>query len=285
MSPNAIVDTHLHLWDPARLTYPWHAGAEALGKRFAVPEFREAASGLAIEQAVFVQCECLPEQALDEVRFVEECAKAEPRIAGIIAQAPLERGEAVQSHLEALAASPLVRGVRRLLQDEDDDRYGLRPDFQEGLRRLGQYGFTFDVCVYSHQLPGVVELVRAHDDVAFVLDHCGKPRIRDGEREPWFQLVRDLAASPNVVCKLSGLVTEASTDWTWDHVRPYVDHVVTCFGFDRILFGSDWPVVTLRTRYREWTERMIAWFAQVSETERERLFASNARRVYRLSAS
>ena len=282
MPPFPIVDSHVHFWAPEERAYPWLRDVPALNGRRTPAELAAAAGAVEIAQIVFVQCGCA--DAAEEVRWVEALAERDPRIAGIVAHAPLEAGDAVAAELERLAARPRVKGVRRLLQDEADDAFCLRPDFVRAVRRLGALGLVCDLCIYHRQLGAVVELVRACPEVSFVLDHAGKPGIRAGLTEPWRAQLTELARAENVVCKLSGLATEAEhATWTEAQVRPYAAHVLDCFGAGRLLFGSDWPVSTLATGYGRWVAAVEGWTAGCSEAERRAIFAENARRVYRLT--
>jgi L-fuconolactonase len=254
-----IVDSHVHFWAPKERAYPWLRDVPALNGRRTPAELDAAAGAVELAQIVFVQCGCA--DAAEEVRWVEALAERDVRIAGIVAHAPLESGDAVGAELERLAARPRVKGVRR----------------------LGRLGLVCDLCIYHRQLSAVVELVRACPEVSFVLDHAGKPGIRAGLTEPWRTQLTELARSENVVCKLSGLATEADhATWTEAQVRPYAAHVLDCFGAGRVLFGSDWPVSTLATGYERWVAAVDAWTAGCSEAERRAIFAENARRIYRL---
>jgi L-fuconolactonase len=173
--------------------------------------------------------------------------------------------------------------VRRLLQGERDPAFCLQPGFIRGVELLPDFGFSFDICVKHHQLPAVVELVRRCPGTRFVLDHVGKPDIAAGLLDPWRESIAALAALPNVDCKVSGMVTEADpAAWSAADLAPYVAHVLAAFGEDRVLFASDWPVVTLAATYRRWVETLDGLTAGLAEMARRKLWAENARRVYRL---
>jgi L-fuconolactonase len=279
-----LVDGHLHLWDPVRLRYRWLDDAPLLNRAYLPADVAAASAGLALEQLVFVQCDCDPGQALEEAHWVTELARATPRIAAIVAHAPVERGEAVRPFLEALASLPLVRGVRRLIQGEADVAFCARPEFIAGVAELARYGMSFDLCIRKEQLPAVRELVARCPQVTFVLDHCAKPGIRARELEPWKGDLRALSRLPNVSCKISGLVTEAAPEsWQADDLKPYIDHAIACFGPERCMFGGDWPVVLLAATYQRWTETFLAAIANLGPEQRRQLCSATARRVYRLS--
>ena len=279
-----IVDSHVHFWDPARLPLPWLEGLPELNRRFLPEDFAAAAGDLEVAAMVFLECDVAPGRHREELAFVAGLAAEEPRIAAFVPHAPLERGAAVEAELAALAADPRVRGVRRLLQQERDPAFCLRPAFLEGVRLLPRFDLHFEITVYHHQMESVVRLVEACPEVRFVLDHGGKPGIAAGLFEPWASHVRRLAGLPNIVCKLSGLVTEADHHrWREEEIRPYIDHLLTCFGADRVMFGGDWPVVTLAASYRRWVEIVDRALAGADAGDRRRIWQDNARRVYRLA--
>jgi L-fuconolactonase len=278
-----IVDTHVHLYDPGVIRYRWMAGNDALAGPHLMAELGAARGAVAIEGLVWVEVGANPGQYLQEASYVAGLAERDPRLLGMVAHAPLERGAAVTPDLEKLAAHDLTRGIRRLLQDEADAEFCLAPSFVEGVKLLPRFDLAFDICVRHHQLAAAVELVRRCPEVRFVLNHIGKPAIRDGLMEPWRRHIRDLAGLPNVHCKLSGVITEADhQSWTAAQLRPYLDHVVECFGFERLLYASDWPVSEQTHRYRAWVRILDDLTAACSEAERRKLFRDNAIAFYRL---
>lgn len=283
MSPPAltIVDSHVHLWDPARLGYPWLAGVPALNRSFLTRDYAQASVTQRVEKMIFVEGGCEPAQSTAEVDWVSSLAKTEPRLKGMVAQVPVENGTAVRDDLEKLAERPLIKGVRRNLQGEPDPEFCLRPEFVTGLRLLADFDFSFDLCVRAEQLTGVIELVRQIPEVSFVLDHFGKPAVRNRQLAPWVADIKALAALPNVVCKISGLTTEADwNNWRPDDLKIYFDHVLESFGYDRVLFGSDWPVMTLATSYHGWIETVQSLLTDASDRDRTKLFQTNAERIY-----
>jgi L-fuconolactonase len=277
--PGPIIDAHVHLWDPERLRYPWLAMVPGLAHRHSLNDFVAATGTLPITHRVFVQCECDPVQARDEVTWVA----AMEGIDAIVAYAPLELEEMSASELQWLARQPKVRGVRRILQGENAVGFCLQSSFVAGVRALARHGFTFDLCVRHDQLGEAAELARCCPDVTFVLDHLGKPAIKDRIYDTWSVQLAQLAKMPNVVAKLSGLTTEAdAVAWTAADLRPYVEHAVACFGWGRLLFGGDWPVVELAGGYRPWAEALATLIKAASPAEHRALLHDNAARVYRL---
>lgn len=281
--PQAIVDSHIHFWDPNHLRYPWLAGAPAINRAHLPEDLRRAAEAVDLQGIVFVEADLHPDDRLAEVAWVSELAQAEPRIQAIVAAAPLEQGrEAVRPHLEALARYPLVRGIRRLIQSEAPG-FCTQPAFVAAVQSLPDYGFSFDICIKHHQAEDAIRLVEQCPHVSFILDHFGKPAVKDNLLDPWRDHLRTLAGFPNVVCKISGLATEADyQNWTQDQLKPYIDHALEVFGPDRVLYGGDWPVSTQAIGYQQWIDT-INWAANhLDDDARHKLFVENARRVYRL---
>ncbi|MEF8795050.1 MAG: amidohydrolase family protein [Salinivenus sp.] len=284
MDVTDIVDSHVHLWDVDHLPYAWLEDHPPLNRTHDLDAFDRATETVPVDTFVFVECT----ESFDddvgrrEVEWVTSLAEQDPRIRGIVAHASLEKGDSVRDHLDWLAEQRLVTGVRRLLQDEPAAFFG-RSDFREGLRHLARYDFTFDLTIRAPQLPAAIDLVDACPDVVFVLDHIGKPRIRAGEIEAWNDGLAALAERPNVVCKLSGVLTEADPeDWTVDAVRPYIERAVEHFGSERLLFGGDWPVLRLAADYPTWVDVLDTVLEGASAAEKTALFEANAQRVYGL---
>jgi L-fuconolactonase len=278
-----LVDTHLHLWDVARLRYPWLASAPKLNKSHLIDDYRRACAPVAVAKMVFVQCDCDRSQFQQEVEWVTQVARQDPRLRGIVAWSPLENGDAAEAEVARLAANPLVKGIRRLIQSEPDPAFCLRPSFVRGVQMLHGHGLSFDLCIYHHQLANTIKLVRQCPDMRFVLDHMGKPAIKAGLLEPWRAELRELAAMENVWCKLSGVATEADhANWTSADLRPYIDHAVECFGFDRLMFGGDWPVSTLATNYARWVATLDDALRGCTQDELQKVYVRNAETFYRV---
>jgi predicted TIM-barrel fold metal-dependent hydrolase len=279
-----IVDAHVHLWDPTRYRMPWLDGNDNLDRPYGLSEYRAATEGIAVEAMVYLQVDVEPAYALLEAQWAAERAREDPRLKAIVAWAPVEHGDRVRSFVEALVAiDPRVKGIRRIVQSEPDPGFAVRPGFVRGVQVLAEYGLSFDLCIYHAQMPAAVELVRRCPDVSFVLDHIGKPSIREHVLDPWRAHLRELAALPNVICKVSGMVTEADhRNWTAEDLRPYVEHVLDSFGEDRVVFGGDWPVVTEASTYLRWVETLDALTSGLSPSAKRKLWSENARRFYRL---
>ena len=278
-----IVDTHLHIWDLDRLRYPWLANVPPLNKNHLIGDYRRACGPVAVAKMVFLQCECDAAQFQQEADWVTEVAQSDSRIRGIVPWAPLEKGVAAEAELAHLAANPLIKGIRRIIQFEPDQEFCLRPDFVRGVQLLPAYGLSFDLCINHTQLANTIKLVRQCEEVGFVLDHIGKPDIKAGHLDPWRAELKELAALPNVHCKLSGLVTEADhAKWTPADLQPYIDHVIACFGFDRVMFGGDWPVSTQASDYPRWVNTLDAALRGASAADLRKLYVTNAETFYRI---
>jgi L-fuconolactonase len=278
-----IIDSHLHVWDPAVVPIPWLATDGLLNRPVSVADFDRASAGTPIEAMVFVECDVAAGQALNEVEWVSRQAAVDPRIQAIVAHAPVEIGAAVIPHLELLAAFPLVRGVRRLIQGEPDPAFCERPGFVEGVRQLAGFGFSFDACILHPQLPSLIRLVDLCPEVSFVLDHIGKPDIRQGRLHPWQGQIRELSRRPNVVCKLSGVATEADHHaWRYEQLEPFMSTVLEAFGAGRTMFGGDWPVATHAVAYGDWVATVDRLLAAAATAECEQIYRGTARTVYRL---
>lgn len=278
-----IVDAHVHLTDPAAISYGWMKPIPALDRAHSIADFDAARGAVQVDKFVFVEVAADAGQHMKEARFAGRLAQSDLRLGALVVHAPLEKGARVEEDLAALAGVARVKGVRRLIQGEADPGFCLEPDFAEGIERLKPFGFSFDICVKSFGLAYGVELARRHPEVRFILDHIGKPDIRRGLMEPWRGQIRAMAALPNVTVKLSGVITEAHPERrTLDDIRPYVLEVVDAFGFDRVMFASDWPVSELSHRYVRWVAMLDAILADASEADMRKLYRESAERVYRL---
>lgn len=279
----AIVDAHVHLYDTNRLRYGWLAGKPKLNRPYGLADFDRARGPVAVEGIVFTEVWVDPGLHLDEAAWVQGLADADARLKGIVAHAPVEKGAAVAADLEQLRRNRALRGIRRLIEIEADPSFCLEPGFLEGLKVLERFDLPFDICVKHWGLVFGIELARRCPNVRFVLDHIGKPGIRHGLVEPWKSQLRELARLPNVECKMSGVITEADHQhWTSEQLKPYLAHVIDCFGFDRLMFGSDWTVSELTHEYPVWVEILDDTLSGCSADELQNFWRRNATRFYRL---
>lgn len=278
-----LVDAHVHFWDPQRLKYAWLRNNGILERPYLPRDLDDLRGGVAIDKIIFIEAGADPAQEDEEAQWVSSLAAADRRIGAIVAAAPLEKGKDIEPLLAKLAARPLVKGIRRLLQGEKDPRYCLRDGFVEAVKLLPKYKLSFDLCITHRQLAAVIELVRKCPQVNFVLDHIAKPNIREHVLEPWKTHIKELAALPNAFCKVSGVVTEADFQtWTLGDIRPYVEHVIESFGYAKVMFGSDWPVVRKAAEYARWVAALDEIVKGAPEADRRKLYRENAAAFYRV---
>ena len=271
-----IIDTHLHLIYQDRFEYKWLAGEPKINRDWPVESYWAEALPLGIEAALHMEVDVSEPQIVEESQFVLGL----DRIVGAIANARPEH-TGFERQLEALTALGGVKGIRRLIQGQPAEM-SQTETFRANLRLLPKYGMSFDICAKSHELPIVEPLVVACPEVQFILDHCGNPKIGAGEWESWTTRMERIAALPNVVCKVSGILANVTEDWTTDQLRPYVEFVIERFGWDRVVWGSDHPVVTLFGNLTSWVNASREIVAGASTDEQEKLFHRNAERVYRI---
>lgn len=272
-----IIDSHVHFWDPQKLRYTWLDNLPTLNRAFLSDHVPPQIDGI-----VFVQAACADEQGLDEVNFVLSLAQDDARVRGIVAFAPIEDAEKLHAYLNQLKQNNLVKGVRRMIQVEAPG-FCVQPKFIDGVQLLAEYNFAFDICIRHWHLPDAIQLVRACPQIQFVLDHFGKPDIKNQILEPWRTKISELAVFPNVFCKISGLVTEADVEhWTPEDLQPYIQHVIDAFGIDRVMFGSDAPVAYLASTYERWLETLLNATGNLTGDAQEKLWYANAARFYRL---
>jgi predicted TIM-barrel fold metal-dependent hydrolase len=218
-----------------------------------------------------------PEEMEDETRFV---LGLDGRVVGAISNARPEHID-FPEHLERIIAEPRIKGIRRLLQDDPDD-LSAGEVFRGNLRRLAAHNLVFDICIRPNQLGLARALVAACPDVQFVLDHCGNPPIASGDISTWRRDITALAQLPNVAGKISGILVHSPKGWTPETLRPAVEHMIESFGWDRVVFGSDRPVLTLNGSLTSWVEALRTLLAGASEDERAKLYHRNAERIYRI---
>jgi L-fuconolactonase len=278
-----IVDSHVHLLDPERFGYAWTAGAPSLKRKAGPADLFKAAAPVKIESFVFAEVDVDYPQHLAEAAWVQELADSEPKLKGLVAALPLEKGAAVAPEIETLRQHRTMRGVRRLIQNQKDPDFCIKPDFIAGLKLLAPHDFSFDICVFHHHLPNVIKMVEKCPEVRFVLDHIGKPAIKAGIRDPWREQMKTLASHRNVFCKISGVANEPDhAGWTREQLKPYIAHAIECFGFERCMYGGDWHVMELAIAYPEWVS-VVDWVVEgASAAEKQKLFRETAIDFYRL---
>jgi predicted TIM-barrel fold metal-dependent hydrolase len=277
-----IVDTHQHLWDLDLFHYSWLNSLPALNRSFRMPDYLEAAKGLKVVKSVHLEADVDEPYMLDETRHLLTIAdQLDNPLEGIVACGRPESKD-FRSYLDKIAGHPRLKGIRRVLHTQPDE-VGQGATFINNVAALSSYGLSFDLCVLARQLPIAINLVSKCPDVVFILDHCGVPQVKERNLDPWRSYIADIAQFPNVCCKISGLVAYADPErWTAEDLRPFVEHAIASFGWDRLLFGSDWPVCTLSASYQQWVEALRAITQAAGEVNQRKLFHDNAVRVYRL---
>src|SRR5438309_6686839 len=270
------IDAHHHLWTLSRGDYGWLTPDLApIYRDFCLSDLAPHLSAADIEGTILVQA--APTEA--ETMFLLDIAENADLVRGVVGWTDFDAADGV-ARIEALAGRKLLVGLRPMVQDIPDDDWLLRPALAPLLAAMARNGLVFDALVLPRHRPRLLRLVDDHPNMQFVLDHCAKPRLATGEIADWHGDIALLAERPNIVCKLSGLVTEAAVGWQITDLRKAVDYVVACFGTHRLLWGSDWPVVNLAGGYEKWFAAAEALLADLSADEKAAIFGDNAARIY-----
>lgn len=279
------IDAHHHLWDLSRRPQAWldEPALRPIRRDFTAADLAAATAGTGVGRTVLVQVLA----DLDETREFLAAAEGSALIAAVVGWADLASPRVADdlAELRAGRGGRLLAGVRHLVQGEPDPGWLARPEVIAGLRAVAAQGLAYDLLVLPHQLPAALAAVRAVPELTFVLDHLAKPPIASGRMEPWAGLVGELAAEPNVCCKLSGMATEADpAAWTVDDLRPYAERVLEAFGPSRVMFGSDWPVCLLAGGYGRIMAAARELTSGLSAAESDAVFRATAAGAYRLDA-
>ncbi len=271
-----MIDAHQHFWRLDRGDYGWLGPALApIYRDFSPDDLAPLLARHGIERTILVQAA----PTVAETRFLLDVAARTPFVAGVVGWADFSAPDAAATIADLARDSRLV-GLRPMVQDIADDDWLVRPELAPAFRALAAHGLVFDALVLPRHLPRLLVVAERHPDLAIVIDHLAKPEIRARRLDPWRAGMAALAARPNVFCKLSGLVTEAGPGWTAADLRPYVAHVLAAFGPERLMWGSDWPVVDLAGGYDSWRAASLALFDGLSAAEREAVLGGTAARVY-----
>ncbi|MEU5433390.1 amidohydrolase family protein [Streptomyces sp. NPDC020719] len=282
--PGRVVDAHHHLWDLAVRDQDWISAPDLapLRRDFLLDELRAGTAAAGVSATVLVQTVTVAEETPELLAL----AAGSELVRGVVGWTDLT-APGVADELARLGELPggtRLVAIRHQVQGERDPGWLLRPDVGAGLAAVAAAGLAYDLVVLPHQLPACVRAAERHPRLTFVLDHLGKPPIASGATEPWASAVRALAALPNTVCKLSGLVTEADwARWHVDDLRPYADTALEAFGPARLMYGSDWPVCLLASSYGQVLDTARELIGDLSPHERAQVLGGTADRVYRLS--
>jgi L-fucono-1,5-lactonase len=274
-----VIDSHHHFWKYSPQEYGWIGEGQAVLKRDFLPAtLKKEIDAAHVDGVVSVQAR----QTLEETRWLLELANQNDFIRGVVGWAPLISKD-IEKDLEKIAGQKKLKAIRHVLQDEKDDRYAVRDDFQRGIGTLKKSGLVYDILIYEKQLPASIELVDKFPNQIFVLDHVAKPKIREKILSPWRERMKELAKRQNVYCKLSGMATEADHGgWEVADLKPYIDVVIDAFGPNRLMFGSDWPVCLLAVTYQKWTATVRDFVSKLSESEKNRVMGGTAVEAYKL---
>ena len=270
------IDAHQHFWKYDPVEYDWISDEMSVIRRDFLPaDLKREIGGAGIDAVVSVQAR----QTVEETRWLLELAQQNDFVSGVVGWLPLAASR-IDADLQSFAAQPKLRGLRHVLQGEPDD-YMSRPDFNTGIALLPRHGLTYDILIFERQLPAAIGLVDRHPSQRFILDHAAKPRIGDRLLSPWRENIAELARRPNVLCKVSGMVTEADyRAWSSDQIRLYVDVLLETFTPKRLMFGSDWPVCLVACGYQRWATLVRSFIAGLSRGEQDDIMGGTAKRAY-----
>jgi len=274
------IDSHQHFWSYDEHAYPWIHKGTPLHRDWLPKDLEPLLVKAGLDGCVAVQAR----QTVEETHWLLTLADHAPIIKGVVGWVDLQ-SEKVEEQLAELAKQPKFVGVRHVVQDEPDVDFMLRPNFLRGIGKLIRVNLTYDILIYPKQLPAAITLAQKFPEQPFVLDHIAKPFIKDGVLSPWREQIHELAASSNVWCKVSGMITEANhTTWRSADFKPYLDTVFEAFGEDRLMYGSDWPVCLMAGSYERMFGLVDDYTRQLTDSARKKFFGGNATRFYRIRA-
>jgi L-fuconolactonase len=271
------IDSHHHFWRYTAKEYDWiSAEMKVIRRDFLPPHLATEIEQAGIDGVVSVQAR----QTVDETRFLLDFAASNAFIKAVVGWVPLVEKD-VTRHIESFRGHPKLKGFRHVVQGEPDDNFILRTDFNDGIRKLHHWGYTYDILIYEKHLPQSVRFVDRHPQQVFIVDHIAKPAIKSNSFAGWAKNIRDIAKRPNVFCKVSGMVTEADwQSWTPEQLQRYFDTVLEAFGPKRLMFGSDWPVCLVACGYTKWVRTVEAAYSKLSAGERAWIFGLTAKQAY-----
>lgn len=293
-----IVDTHQHLWDLSKLNLPWTEGNELLGRSFVTSDYLEATADSNVSKAVYMEVDTAVDQKMAEAEYVIDLCQDDdaPTIAAVISGNPAADGFA--AYISQFRNSPYIKGVRQVLHTPDfEPGYCLSTSFKSGIELLGEAGMSFDLCLRPREVGDAAKLAESCPGTRFILDHCGNadPYVVNAAagaddagndfshtRQQWMDDLAAVAAQPNTICKISGIVARAKPGWTAADLAPTVNHCLDTFGPDRVIFGGDWPVCLMGASYGEWAAALREIIAERPDEDQRKLLHDNAVRFYGL---
>ena len=283
----SIVDTHQHLWDLSKFKLAWHADAPQLAHSFVMKDYLAATEGLGVVKSVYMEVDVEPSQQLAEAEYVIDlCQQGDnPMAAAVISGRPA--ADDFAAYAKRFGGHKYVKGLRQVLHGAGTPPgYCLKSEFIRGIKLLGELGLSFDVCMRSSEMADADALAAACPKTRLIVDHCGNMSVQETDakqRKLWMDGLRALAQRDNVVCKVSGIVASAKEDWQPADLAPNINFTLDTFGPDRVMFGGDWPVCTLRSTYRRWVEALKSIIATRPLADQKKLLAGNALKFYGLA--
>lgn len=281
-----IIDTHQHLWDTTKFRLDWQQDAEAapLRRSFVMSDYLEATKGLNVVKTIYMEVDVAPEQQWDEVAYVTDlCQKGDnPMRAAVVSGRPGLPG--FEAYVRKLATNKNIKGIRQVLHNPTNPAgYCLQPKFVESIQLLGELGLSFDLCVRAGEVVDAAKLVRQCPKTRFILDHCGNMSVTSKDaalRAKWKQGMQEMAALPNVMCKVSGIIVTANHEWKPEDLAPNINETLDIFGEDRVMFAGDWPVCTLRATFSQWLGALKQIVKSRPVAFQKKLFHDNAAKFY-----
>ena len=272
------IDTHVHFWKYDKQRDSWITDNMKILKQDYLPEqLSLSLKRNDVDGCIAVQAS----QSEYETHFLVELSKTHPEIKGVVGWIDLQNTN-IEERLEYFSQYPIIKGWRHVVQSEPDD-FLLNDNFQRGIQALAKYNCTYDILIYHHQLKPALEFVSKFPDQKMVIDHCAKPDIKNKNINEWRSLMKEISKQPNVYCKLSGLFTETTwKEWSAADFYPYLDVVFDAFGTERLMFGSDWPVMLLSGIYVQWKSLLEKYMENFTEDDRQKVFGDNAVKFYKL---
>ena len=273
------LDTHQHFWKYDPVKYAWIDESMSVIQRDFLPDdLAPILEDNGIQGCIAVQAD----QSEQETEFLLDLASRHDFIKGVVGWMDL-RAHNVDERLAHFAGHQKLKGIRHIVQGEEDVNFLLRDDFCRGIKQLASYSLTYDILVFPHQLGAALEFVRRFPEQPFVIDHIAKPYIKDGFIDGWAVLMKELARFPNVYCKISGMITEADwTKWQYEDFKPYLDVVFSSFGIEKVMFGSDWPVCLVAGSYKKMMGLVQQYVDSFSSEEKAAFWGENGSRFYNI---
>jgi len=275
-----IIDSHHHFWKYNLEEFNWiDDEMKTIRRDFLPNDLKKILDKVGIDGVISVQAR----QKIEETDWLLTLAEQYDFIKGVTGWLPLF-DKKIESYLEKYSNNKNLKALRHVIQDEPDDNFILRDDFNEGIRLLKQFDLPYEILIFEKHLPQAIRFVDRHPQQIFILDHMAKPRIKDKLFSPWKENIRQLAKRENVHCKISGMVTEANPKhWTYEELKPYFEIILDTFGPNRLMFGSDWPVCLTATTYQQWFEVVKRFIQELSSSEQAALLGNNAIKIYQLN--